>query len=86
MSDKKAKELFAAINAMAAAKQTSQSLTKEKICAKFNLKGVPNKFKESYIELLFKHRDALSTYQTDLGRAKYFTSQNSSQGQWPCLP
>ena len=81
MSDEKAKELIAAINAMAAAKQTSQSLTIEQICAKVHLKGVPNKFKESYVELLFKHRAALSASQTDLGRAKYFFSQNSSQGQ-----
>ena len=72
MSDEKAKELIAAINALNKAKETSNSLTKEQFHAKCNLKGVPSKFKESYIDLLFKHRDALSTSQTDLGRAKYF--------------
>ena len=57
---------------MAAAKQTSDLLTKEQMCAKVNLKGVPKEFKESYIELLFKNRAAFSTSQTDLGRAKDF--------------
>ena len=71
-SDEKAKELIAAINAMAAAKETAKSLNKEQIRAKCNLKGVPSEFKESYVELLFKHRAALGRLQTHLGRAKYF--------------
>ena len=53
MSDEKAKELILAINAMASAKETAKSLTKEQIRAKCNLKGVPSEFKESYVDLLF---------------------------------
>ena len=50
-------------NAMNKVKETSNSLTKEQIHAKCNLKGVPCEFKESYVDLLLKHRAALSTSQ-----------------------
>ena len=55
MSDEKAKELIAAVNAMNKAHDTANSLTNDQIRAKCNLKDVPSEFKNSYVDLLFKH-------------------------------
>ena len=71
LSQDKIKSIFASINLIATTKISSKDFTKEQIEAKINL-NVPAEFRSQYIDLLFKHREALSISKTDLGRAKHF--------------
>ena len=48
--------------------------TRQEIEQKTNLK-VPEQFKAKYLDILFKHQDAISINKFDLGRAKNFTDK-----------
>ena len=70
LSQAKVKSVFDTINSIAATSKTN-SLTREQIIEKSNL-NVPSQYRQQYLDLLFKHRDALSVSSTDLGKAKHY--------------
>jgi hypothetical protein len=80
LSPQKANEIFNTIGAINDPKISSGKLTREEIVKKINL-HVPEEFKTQYIDILFKHRQALSVSRTDLGRAKKLLSQNTFKRQ-----
>jgi hypothetical protein len=49
-----------------------KKFTRTEIEQKANLK-VPVQYKKRYLDILFKHQDAISINKFDLGRAKNFT-------------
>jgi len=53
-------------------KVPKKRLTRSEIEQKANLK-VPSEFKQKYVDILFKHQDAISINKFDIGRAKNFT-------------
>jgi hypothetical protein len=53
-------------------KVPKRKFTRQEIEQKANLK-VPEQFKGKYLDILFKHQDAISINKFDLGRAKNFT-------------
>ena len=69
LTQDKVKEVFKTINDIASVKQTT--LTFEQIVQKAKI-NVPEQYRQQYLNLLFKHRDALSVSSTDLGRAKNY--------------
>ena len=71
LSDTKVTEIFESINLICAHATSSHKWTRDDIASKIQL-NVPTEFRSKYLNLLFKHRDALSTSKTDLGKAKTF--------------
>ena len=61
----------AIIDSIAPVKVTSENLSRADIENKENL-TVPNKYKSKYIDILFKHRSAISIGKLDLRHAKNF--------------
>jgi hypothetical protein len=59
-------------------KVPKRQFTCAKIEQKANLQVLPL-YKPKYLDILFKHQEAISVNKFDLGRAKDFTPQNLSQ-------
>ena len=70
LSPQHVNSVFETINTMASQKSL-HSFTKEQIEQKANI-NVPPEYRAQYVELLYKHRTALSMSNRDLGRAKNF--------------
>ena len=69
LSQTKVKEVFESINLVSSVK--TQQLSRDDIVSKCNL-NVPVQYREQYLDLLFKHKEALSVSSTDLGKAKHY--------------
>ena len=72
LSPIKVNEIFKTIGAIQAPIISSKNLTREEIYLQ-----APMEYKSKYVNILFKHRQALSVSKTDLGRAKNYFSYNS---------
>ena len=70
LSQEKITSIFETINSVAAHKSVN-SFTREQIEQKANI-NVPQQFHRQYVDLLYKHKNALSMSNTDLGRARNF--------------
>ena len=57
-------------------KVPKKKLSREEIATKAHL-NVPDQFKQKYIDLLFKHQQAISVNKYDLGLAKKLPTQNT---------
>ena len=71
LSETKVTEIFEIINLVCAHTTSSHKRTRDEIASKVKL-NVPTEFHSKYLDLLFKHNNALSTSKTDLGKANYF--------------
>ena len=69
LSQSKVKEVFESINLVSTTK--TPQLSRQDIISKCNL-NVPAQYREQYLDLLFKHKEALSVSSTDLGKAKNY--------------
>ena len=81
LSQSKVKEVFDTINLISST-TTSKLLSREDIISKCNL-NVPTQYREQYVDLLFKHREALSISSTDLGKAKNYFHRIHLKNQNP---
>ena len=68
LSSEKVKSI---INSICPVKLKSENLSHSHIESKANL-NVPSEFRSCYVDILFKHRAAISIGKHDLGRAKNF--------------
>jgi hypothetical protein len=82
LSQQKANEIFNTIGAIKDPTISSGKLTREEIVKRVNL-HVPAEFRAQYIDILFKHRQALSVSKTDLGRAKNYFHRIHLKDKFP---
>ena len=68
-------EIFLNFHLVSAAATSSHKWTRDEIAQKVKL-NVPTEFQSKYLDLLFKHRNALSTSKTDLGKANFYSTKS----------
>ena len=73
-------EIFNTVSSVKEPTFSSSKLTREQIIKRINL-HVPAEFKSQYVDIRFKHREALSISKTDLGRAKNFHHRSHLKGK-----